>query len=276
MNSLRIKAPAKINLGLGVMAKRGDGFHEIDTLLVRLALHDVVNLKVIPKGINIACNDTRVPKGKDNLAAQAAQSYFDATGVKGGIAIEIDKNIPVAAGLGGGSSNAAAVLLGLLQLYPHQVDLLSLAQELGSDVPFFVLTLPAARARGRGERLQEIGITKREVVLINPGIEVRSKDAYRALNNFTPRLQIANILTALAGQGELRYFNGLQSGISRRHAGVRSALKALRGQKLEGVLMSGSGSTCFGLASGCESGLDIARKLRSDNPTWWVHTTTLG
>ena len=141
MNSLRIKAPAKINLGLGVMAKRGDGFHEIDTLLVRLALHDVVNLKVIPKGINIACNDTRVPKGKDNLAAQAAQSYFDATGVKGGIAIEIDKNIPVAAGLGGGSSNAAAVLLGLLQLYPHQVDLLSLAQELGSDVPFFVLRL---------------------------------------------------------------------------------------------------------------------------------------
>ena len=163
-----------------------------------------------------------------------------------------------------------------MQLYPHQVDLLSLAQELGSDVPFFVLTLPAARARGRGERLQEIGITKREVVLINPGIEVRSKDAYRALNNFTPRLQVANILTALGGQGELRYFNGLQSGISRRHAGVRSALKALRGQKLEGVLMSGSGSTCFGLASGCESGLDIARKLRSDNPTWWVHTTTLG
>ena len=276
MNSLQIQAPAKINLGLGVMAKRGDGFHEVDTILVRLALHDLITLKAIPRGIKISSNDIRIPKGKNNLAVQAAQLYFNASGMQGGIAIDIDKKIPVAAGLGGGSSDAAAVLLGLSRIYPHQVDLLSLAEKLGSDVPFFVLAIPATRARGRGERLQEIDIPVREVVLINPGIEVRSSEAYSAVNNFTPRLEINTVLAALSGQGELRYFNGLQAGVSRRHASVRSALKVLRGQKLEGVLMSGSGPTCFGLASGFESALEIAEKLQSENPKWWVHNTTIG
>jgi 4-diphosphocytidyl-2-C-methyl-D-erythritol kinase len=276
MNSLRMKAPAKINLGLGVMAKRGDGFHEIDTLLVRLALHDVVTLKALPEGIEFASDDSRLPTGEKNLAVQAARCYFDAAGIQGGVDIKIEKRIPIAAGLGGGSSDAATVLLGLAQLYPQRIDLLPLAQELGSDVPFFVLSVTAARARGRGERLQKVDVTERALVLVNPGVEIQAQDAYDALNNFTPRLQIERILTALAGDNKLRYFNGLQAGAARSFSCVRLALNVLRQQGLEGVLMTGSGATCFGLASNVEHSRDIAVTLRAENPDWWVHPTAFG
>ncbi len=267
---LTLEARAKVNLGLSVVAKREDGFHDLETLFTRISLRDTLRLEPRPEGVRLEVTGLELPGGPDNLAYRAAERYLAAAGEPGGVAITLEKRIPIAAGLGGGSSDAAAVLRGLQNLYPAKVNLLELGETLGSDAPFFVLDVPAARALGRGELLEPVALPRLELVLANPGLHVSAREAYEALEGFSPPLDLAGLLERLASGKEPEYFNALESGVLKRHPVVAEVLEALRGAGLRGVLMSGSGSTCFGLAKSREHAEETAAALAMAHPGWWV------
>jgi 4-diphosphocytidyl-2-C-methyl-D-erythritol kinase len=270
---MHLKAHAKVNLGLNIIAKRGDGFHEMDTLLARLELHDELTLEPLEQGITLTIENADLPTDSKNLAHHAAELYLKAAEETRGVHIYLKKNIPLAAGLAGGSTDAAAVLRGLSKLYPSTVDLMAIAKELGSDVSFFVQDLSAARARGKGEKLEPVNLPQLYIVLVNPGIHISAKEAYENLQNFSARLKLESILGKLSNHQEPGYLNALQSGVLLLYPKVREVLTALRQTGLRGVIMSGSGSTCFGLANSLEEAEQIAEKLREKNPGWWIYTT---
>lgn len=266
----RVRAHAKINLGLAVLARRGDGYHEVETVLLRLDLHDVLTVALEGDGVRLRATGLPVPAGEDNLVLRAARAYLEAARSSRGVRITLDKRIPVAAGLGGGSSDAAAVLRALAQLLPAEVDLDALARSLGSDVPFFLADVPAALGRGRGERLTPLEVPPLDLVLVDPGIPVRAADAYAALQNFTPRLRPERIVARLERREEPGLLNGLQPGVLLGHPEIRGVLDALRASGLRGVLLSGSGSTCFGVADDAGVAATVAEGLRRNHPEWRV------
>ena len=268
---IELKAHAKVNLGLSVLGKRNDGFHSLDTLFVRLDLHDTVQLTPTPAGVALRVEGADLPGDRRNLAFGAAELYFEHAGA-GGVRLNLHKRVPVAAGLGGGSADAAAVLRGLAQLYPSGVGLLELAQTLGSDVPFFVCDLPAARGRGRGERLEPVTLPQAHLVLVNPGVAVSAKDAYAAVTKYDEPLDVAALLASLQTGTEVDLPNTLQAGVVRLAPVVGDVLTALRATPLRGVAMSGSGSTCFGLTRDEVEALKIAAELTAAHPTWWVRS----
>lgn len=268
-----IKAHAKVNLGLNIIAKRGDGFHEVDTLLARLELHDELRVEPKDQGISLTVENADLPADNKNLAYRAAEFYLQAAGEARGIHIHLKKNIPLAAGLAGGSSDAAAVLRGLAQMYPSNVDLTEIAKELGSDVAFFVQDLSAARARGRGEKLEPVTLPQLYVVLVNPGVHISAKEAYENLQNFSARLKLESVLGRLSNNQEPGYLNALQPGVMLLYPKVREVLTVLRQTGLRGVMMSGSGSTCFGLVNSLEEAETIAANLLSQYVDWWTRAT---
>jgi 4-diphosphocytidyl-2-C-methyl-D-erythritol kinase len=269
-----LKAHAKVNLGLNIIAKRGDGFHEVDTLLARLELHDELTLEPRDRGISLTTENADLPTDSKNLAYRAAEMYLKAAGESRGVHLHLKKNIPVAAGLAGGSTDAAAVLRGLSQMYPSSVDLMAVAKGLGSDVSFFVRDISAARARGKGERLEAVTLPRLYVVLVNPGLHISAKEAYENLQNFSARLKLESILEKLSSKQEPGYLNALQPGVMLLYPKVREVLTTLRQTPLRGVMMSGSGSTCFGLANSFEEAEQIAEGLEKKNPDWWIQATS--
>lgn len=168
MKEIEIKSPAKINLGLRILRKRKDGYHEIETILQMIRLYDDILIKESEKKINVFCDDEDL-KGKMNLAYTAAEIMKEKSGRKSGVDIFIKKNIPVGSGLGGGSSNAASVILGINRLWKldyNKDKLMEVAKLLGSDVPFFI-NGPVAIARGRGEILDSLKkVEKMYLVLV--------------------------------------------------------------------------------------------------------------
>jgi 4-diphosphocytidyl-2-C-methyl-D-erythritol kinase len=158
-------------------------------------------------------------------------------------------------------------------MYPSNVDMLALARALGSDVPFFVLDYSAARARGRGEKLEQVELSENHLVLVNPGLPISAKDAYEHLQNFSARLKLDNILDKLNRQEEPGYLNALQPGVVLHYPLVRDVLTVLRKEGLRGVMMSGSGSTCFGLAKTPDDAEAIATQLRARYGAWRVWAT---
>ncbi|MGL4609393.1 MAG: 4-(cytidine 5'-diphospho)-2-C-methyl-D-erythritol kinase [Trueperaceae bacterium] len=270
---LFLKAHAKVNLGLNIIAKRGDGFHEVDTLLARLEHHDELTLEPRAQGISLTVENTDLPTDNKNLAYRAAQMYLNAAGESRGVSIHLKKNIPLAAGLAGGSTDAAAVLRALVQMYPSKVDVMAIAKELGSDVSFFVQDVAAARARGKGEKLEEVILPKLYVVLVNPGVHISAKEAYENLQNFSARLKLESVLEKLSNNQEPGYLNALQPGVMLLYPKVREVVTALRQTALRGVMMSGSGSTCFGLANSFEEAESIADALRDKHKDWWIQAT---
>jgi 4-diphosphocytidyl-2-C-methyl-D-erythritol kinase len=280
---MHLKAHAKVNLGLNIIAKRGDGFHEVDTLLARLELHDELTLEPREQSISLTVENADLPTDNKNLAYRAAEMYLKSAGEtfdkssgqnSRGIHIHLKKNIPLAAGLAGGSTDAAAVLHGLSQMYPSNVDLMIIAKGLGSDVSFFVHDISAARARGKGEKLEPVNLPQLYIVLVNPGIQISAKEAYENLQNFSARLKLESILEKLSNDQEPGYLNALQSGVMLLYPKVREVLTALRQTGLRGVMMSGSGSTCFGLANSLEEAEMISSSLKEKHPEWWLRATS--
>ena len=278
--SLRFEAPAKVNFGLHVLARRGDGFHEIDTIMAKLELADVLSVKPAEAGVELAIEQPegpgfaeKLPTDETNLAVKAVRAYLDAIGRNAGVRMHLLKRVPIAAGLGGGSADAAAALRAVASLFPAAVDLAALGKELGSDVPFFLQGAPAARARGRGEKLEPLDLPRRSLVLVNPGVPVSAAEAYAELQTFTPRLDPAQILGDLAANAEPSLRNALQSGVMLAHPEVRDALLALREHELEGVVMSGSGATCFGIARDADHAQEVAEAIAAERPEWWVTAT---
>lgn len=296
-----LPAPAKVNLGLHVLAKRGDGLHELDTVFATLSLADEVTVSLaaapdaprpaggraaaIPRVQGELVVEPGVPGAEelamddDELALRAAraylQAYAEAEGAAPDVRVRLRKRIPVAAGLGGGSSDAGAVLRALARLLPARLDVAALALGLGSDVPFFASGLAAARARGRGERLTPLELPARQLVLVHPGVSIPAGEAYGELQSFSARLDPERLAHRLREGEPPRWLNGLQAGVMRRWPAVREALHALRDVELQAPLMSGSGSTCFGLAEDAEHAERAARELAERHPGWWVAAASL-
>ena len=276
-------APGKVNLGLRVSALRGDGFHEIDTLFATLDVGDVVHVRRAGPRVHGRIHDARgeaadgdlPPLDGDNLAAAAAAAWRSAADPDGpGIEIVLEKRLPVAAGLGGGSSDAGAVLRALQALAgPDALPaaaLHDLAKGLGSDVPFFAAGHPAARGRGRGERLRPVDLPARWGVVLRPPVAVSAGEAYRALGGFGPPIPWDAVQAAWAAGDAPRWRNDLQPGVGRLHAPVRAALAALREVGVHAPILSGSGATCFALADDEGHARRAAAALAGDHPDAWV------
>jgi 4-diphosphocytidyl-2-C-methyl-D-erythritol kinase len=251
MNTITLHSPAKINLCLSVLGRRPDGYHDVEMLMQMVGLFDQVTISLGGRGISLSCDSRAVPSGEENSAWKAATEMLRISGVEAGLAIEIKKNIPVAAGLGGGSSNAAAVLVALNRLLGIGLDRHQLAEigsRIGMDVPFFFFG-PTAFACGRGEILTELTpLPPLPVLLVNPGIETSTAWVYKNLNlrltkkgdcNKIARLNLRNIVSGL--------HNDLEQVTSAVHPVIERIKKALLVRGAAGALMSGSGPTVFGI-----------------------------
>ncbi len=180
---LRLLAPAKLNLSLHVVGKRPDGYHELETLFERLDLADELTLAPQPQGMTVTCDDPNLDCGPENLVTQAAALVQETCGVQQGVAIHLIKRIPIASGLGGGSSDAATTLIGLRQLWNvrlSRTQLLELAGRLGSDVPFFLEEAAFAIGRGRGDQCEPLDgdLPTLWHALVVPPVRLSTKDVY--------------------------------------------------------------------------------------------------
>jgi 4-diphosphocytidyl-2-C-methyl-D-erythritol kinase len=251
------KAPAKINLLLDVLRKREDGYHEVEMIMTMVDLADRLTMEELPRDtIIISSQVGYIPL--ENLAFQAARLIKERYDVKQGVYIHLDKKIPVAAGLAGGSSDAAAALRGLNRLWKLNIpqdELCRLGAELGSDVPFCV-TGGTAIARGRGEKLEHIAAPPQGwVVLAKPPINVSTADVYGRLraNELKEHPSISGMVDAL-NRGSFtdicdRLGNVLETVTLDVHPEVRQLKESMIRLGADGVLMSGSGPTVFGLVS---------------------------
>lgn len=282
MNEVHVLSPAKINLFLEVIARRPDGYHEIESVMQLVDLCDHVVLRRSPRGIRVSVLGAELPSGRGNLAYKAAALLLETAGLPGGVHIRLEKRIPVAGGLGGGSSNAAAVLAGLNRLYDlgHSREILQrLGASLGSDVPFF-LTDGLAIATGRGEVLAPLPPWPPQwLVLANPGLPISTAWAYReASSKLTDWERRASIHPLVAG-GPLAWppawaFNRLEAVVLPHRPEVR-ALKALLEEGGGApVLMSGSGASLFAVVPDAAAGQALAARAQASG-AFAVAVTTL-
>ncbi len=248
---LTFRTPAKINLCLAVLGKRPDGYHEVEMLMQMVGLFDDVRVSVGRPGISVECDAAGVPPGEGNIAYRAAAEMVKLSGGAHGLKIGITKRIPVAAGLGGGSSDAAAVLAAADRLFGlglGPVRLSEIGARLGMDVPFF-LHGPTAIARGRGEILAPLPtLPKLPLLLVNPGFGTSTSWVYNNLKlgltkkagcNKIHRLTIRNIAQSLQ--------NDLETVTQAAHPVIAEIKNELLVNGAQGALMSGSGPTVFGI-----------------------------
>ena len=254
---LSLRTPSKINLGLHILGKREDGFHELETLMQMVDLYDEMEMEDSASGIELKCDMPGIPVDETNLVMRATillQKEFPEK--SRGIRFNLSKKIPAGVGLGGGSGNAAGALMGLNVLWDlklNRQELVPFAARLGMDIPFF-LTSPAAVGRGRGEILYSVQPSKKfKVLLILPRIEIATTWAYRNLNlKLTNRENNISILQKFLSQSEIGrlgagLFNDLEPVVIERFPVIQTVKDKLRDQNAKGVLMSGSGSSVFGL-----------------------------
>lgn len=270
---MKLKAHAKINLGLAVTHKRPDGFHDLDTLFARIDVHDELSLDPIASGIRLEVLGADLAADKTNLVYKAAERYLTEARIDSGVAISLLKRIPISAGLGGGSSDAAAVLKGLAKIYPANLNLAALALEIGSDVPFFLSDFPAAHATGRGEKLNQLKLAKRHIVLVKPQLAISAKEAYMNLKKLDEPLNLKAITEALERFKEPPYFNSLEPAMLEYYPELLTILQSLKALGLQGAVMSGSGSTCFALAVNQAEALAAVSQLKHEYPDYWVQTS---
>lgn len=266
--TLKLFAPAKINLTLDVLGKRTDGYHELETIMQTISLGDTVELSEA-FNIGITCNQPEVPSGLDNLAYQAAALISRYAGVKRGVHIHIHKRIPVAAGLAGGSTDAAAVLRGLNKLWQlnYSYDILhNLAATLGSDVAF-CLRGGTALGKGRGEQLTPLTpIPTCGVVLVKPPFAVSTKDVYTRYNtNVKQPPMTETMIKALQTANRRNVMEAIGNMLERTTLSLHPEISNLKAELLsagaEAVLMSGSGPTIFGLTDSIKSARLVAQRM---------------
>ncbi|TFB21042.1 4-(cytidine 5'-diphospho)-2-C-methyl-D-erythritol kinase [Filobacillus milosensis] len=265
------KAPAKINLTLDVLHKRDDGYHEVEMVMTTIDLADRLSFEVMNSNrVEIASENRFVPNDKRNLAFQAATLIKERFDIKQGVRIHLDKHIPVAAGLAGGSSDAAATLRGVNRLFNiglSQEELQEIGAEIGSDVPFCVMG-GTALAKGRGVELQPLSSPPAcWVVLAKPSIGVSTKDIYSKVNleqlNHPNTQAMIEVLENHDFKGICKHLgNVLQPITSTMHHQVRQIIQRMNKAGGTGVLMSGSGPTVFSLVAKEEKAERIYNSLR--------------
>ena len=264
MQKIRVRAHAKINLYLNVVGKREDGYHNLETVFHSIGLHDdVIIRKQQTRDITVHCEHPSVPCDSRNLAHQAARFLNDAVGGIGGIAIDIHKRIPVAAGLAGGSANAAAVLHGVNELFGlgfTQEALMRFGAQLGADVPF-CLHGGAAFGTGIGDRLTRLPIlSDLPLLLLNPGIEISTPAVFKKLDfSLTTRENAGIIIRTLTEKGDSLgvaegLYNLLEVPVFAQYPEIAALKTELSTQAgCCGALMSGSGATLFAVMRNSES-----------------------
>lgn len=278
----QIRSYAKINWTLDVLFKRQDGYHELRTIYQTVSLHDTLTIIETADTIELACNDPRVPNDETNLAFKAAELLRGVAGIQKGARIEIEKRIPVAAGLGGGSSNAAATLLALTKLWKVEIDereLIRIAASLGSDVPFFLIG-GTALGVGRGEEVYPIEqIQSEHLLLVNPGFAVSTRNAYQKLSRLTRPEAALNIpFTLLAAKGisglPLEARNDLEEVVLTAHPEIAEVKRRLVGLSARHALMSGSGATVFGVFDNSQM-TERAESVMRGAGYWAQHVRTV-
>ncbi|MFP4158119.1 MAG: 4-(cytidine 5'-diphospho)-2-C-methyl-D-erythritol kinase [Desulfobacterales bacterium] len=284
---MEIQAPAKINLYLDVVGRRSDGYHELVSLMCLIEIHDTLRFSFAtahhPGGIAVECSHPGVPPGRNNIAYRAASEFFTETGINPpGVAISIEKRIPVGAGLGGGSSNAAAVLRGLNSYFGHPVSagrLMELGCSLGADVPFFLFGRPAV-ATGIGEKLSEFqGLPSIPVVVVYPGRPLSTAEVYKKFNLALTKSEKINknfIFKPgwVADDVSKQLFNALEKTAVELCPEIGEAKKALLSSGAAGAVMTGSGSSVFGIYADTHCAESAYRRL-SGQDRWRVFRTQL-
>jgi 4-diphosphocytidyl-2-C-methyl-D-erythritol kinase len=255
-------APAKINLYLHIVNRRADGFHELDMLMVPISLGDLLEIDLIPEGIEFSCSDASLSDAQDNLATRAARLFLEEFRVKSGVRIHLEKKVPVGAGLGGGSSDAAAVLLALRRLTKVDCDdakLAELALRLGSDVPFFIYGTPA-RCRGRGEIIEPVRLQGAyQGLLVHPGFGVSTPWAYKT---YAQNPQPGTVGRAF---DDFTLRNDLEPPAFSKYPWLPVAKNWFREQpEVVDALMSGSGSSVFALTAGEGASRALRQKFHAE------------
>jgi len=261
---------AKINLGLNILKKRKDGYHSIESIFQTISLHDNLYLKLEGDIIEVSSPSDDVPNGKLNLVYKAAKMFGEHTGKNIGLNVRIEKNIPVESGLGGGSSNAASILLTLNRFfgYPLTTDeLIIIASKLGSDVPFFIQG-GTAYATGRGEQLEwKEDIPELYIILILPSFGISTEWAYKMWDKSGDKTLTNKKLIIILNQlinGNLEAIKDLRNSftnlIIKEYPKIRLILGKLREYNPMNIIVSGSGPTLCAIF-GSESKRDIVREI---------------
>ncbi len=264
---IEILAPAKLNLLLKITRQRTDGYHELLSIVVPVDLYDRLKISKLEKGLEVYWRGREQPKGKNNLVNRAAASFFEKTGIRKGATITVMKKIPVASGLGGGSSDAAATLKGLNQLWGHPLssgDIEELALPLGADVPFFLLQRPSI-ARGIGEILQPIkDFPLFWYVIVSPNLAVSTAWAYKRvrlkLTNKDIQGNMKSLEKAISSIPDI-LSNDLESVTLGKYPFLCSIKASLIKLGAIGALMTGSGPSLFGLFDSAQKSREAGRIL---------------
>lgn len=271
---LTIQAPAKVNLHLRVLGRRDDGYHDIATLMQPLDLADRLTIDLAHSDLTLTCSDPEL-QVPDNLVLRAAEAFFQAAGITPRGRFDLQKNIPVAAGLGGGSSDAAATLMGLNRLHGHPLgteDLHRLAASLGADVPFFLVG-QSAWCTGIGEKVEpwpEFPLL--QVVLVNPGFALSTARVYREFDLSLKNHKLCTRISRPSKEPDdlpAILVNDLELVSLRAHSQLKEIKRALLDCGASGAVMSGSGPTIVGIFEHRGVAKDAAIKL-TNRGNWWV------
>ncbi len=280
MEEIRVDCPAKINLFLDILGERDDGYHEVTTVMQTIGLHDRLFFRVKKSGIEIYCNHSSVLTDESNLTFKVAQLLLDETGIKRGVRIEIEKGIPVASGLGGASSNAAATFIALNHLWNlglSKESLLNLSRKVGTDIAFFIYLAEddfsafsggTLLGKGRGNELTRIcSLPDSWMILVAPSLAVSTKWAYNSLHlGLTGGKKDFKMVVDALKSGDLRViskslFNRFEEVVAEKYPVIDRIKRELLEEGATGALMTGSGPVVFGLFLDGGKAKQIAKKI---------------
>lgn len=285
MNKIKLKSPAKINLFLEITGKRKDGYHDLITVFAKINVCDYISLeKTSFAGIKVSMKNNsnlRLKKSGDNIIYKTALRFFEEFKIKPNVKIKLEKNIPVGAGLGGGSANSATVLLGLCRIYGFDLKknhkkLSLIAASLGADVPFFLLKSSFCVGRGIGDKLYPFKVKKKSysILLVYPGVPVSTQIAYSnlklpskkkaALNN-KRCLKFVRGLKSGRDIGEIKDLpmNRFEEAIFPKYAAIKKVKEKMISLGADMAMMSGSGSSVFGIFSSAIAAKKAAKQISS-------------
>jgi 4-diphosphocytidyl-2-C-methyl-D-erythritol kinase len=266
-------SPAKVNLYLRVLRKREDGYHDILSLMQRISLCDEMTFSPGARRMAIHCPDSSLPEDGDNIVYRAAAAFFSRIAARPDVEITIRKKIPIAAGLGGGSSNAATTLMTLNELsgYPlAREELMGIGAKLGADIPFFIFENTAWVSGIGDEMIEAAPLPPLWFVLINPGFEVSTKLVYQGLNLGLTNCRINYSIPRFYTEGDIIRFltNDLEKVTLKLHPVLGQIKSLLLANGAGGALMSGSGPTVFGIFTDEESALRAEHRLQKQDNRW--------
>lgn len=289
--TLEKQSPCKVNLLLNILGKRPDGFHELETVMHPVPVFDHLTFEREGQGIQLTCNEATLATDSRNLVYRAAEAFLNAEKINEGVRLHLEKRIPLAAGLGGGSGNAATTLAGLNEIFGNPLapqSLQAMAASLGSDIPFFLQTNPAL-ATGRGEKIEPLpffpALRGAALLLIHPGFGISTAWAYQRLAKFPDalngRVGRAQKLISLLQHADLNsaaaeFYNSLEAPALEKYPLLVLFQEFLRENGVAGTLMSGSGSTTFAVVRNHATAQALAEKLKAKfGSTHWISAVSL-